>query len=314
MVEVFRGALSIDPPWEGSVVTLGTFDGVHRGHQALVALALEGGRTAGVPAVAYTFDPHPATVVAPRHAPLTLMPLDRRIYFMGKLGLPRVVVEPFDRALAAVEADDWVRNYLVERLRPRRVVVGFNFTYGRARGGDPDHLRRMGEQFGFEVDELAPVTVNGVVASSSRVRTSLLEGDVRGAAELLGRPFSLTGTVIAGDRRGRQIGFPTANVAPEGELVPKHGVYACRARSLSDASVVPEETLAVTNIGRRPTFDGGTVRVEAHLLDFSADLYGQRLEVELVERIREERKFDGGDELVTQVRQDVRRAREILGS
>jgi len=311
-VEIVRGAKSIEPPWPGSVVTLGTFDGVHRGHQALLKRAVEVGRAEGLRAAAYTFDPHPARVVAPQYAPKTLMPPDRRIAHMGELGIDAVVLERFDAEFAKIAADDWVEHYLFDRLRPRLVIVGFNFTYGRARGGNPDQLRRMGAHLGFRVEEVAPVRVGAVTASSSRVRAFLLEGNLRGAQDLLGRPFGLTGRVVEGDRRGRRIGFPTANLALEGELVPAHGVYATRVRFLDDSARPPHP--AVTNIGSRPTFRGDVVTVETHLLDFDEDLYGQRLEIELVECVRGERRFEGVEELVAQIRHDVASAREALGA
>lgn len=310
-MQVIRGARSIEPPWDGSVVTLGTFDGVHQGHQALIRRAVEVARGEGVRAAAYTFDPHPARTVAPQYAPKTLMPLDRRIDHMAALGIDTVVIENFDATFAQVPADDWVETFLVDRLRPRLVVVGFNFTYGRARGGNPEQLRRMGAHLGFRVEEVSPVRVGAVTASSSRVRAFLLEGNPKGARDLLGRPYGLTGVVVKGDQRGRSIGFPTANLELEGELVPAHGVYATQVRWLSE----PERSLhpAITNIGARPTFRGQSVTVETHLLDFDDDLYGQRVEVELLDYIRGERRFDGPDELVTQIRSDVRAARDLLG-
>lgn len=311
-MNVVRGARSIAPPWPGSVVTLGTFDGVHRGHQALLRRAVDAARAEGVQAAAYTFDPHPARVVAPQYAPQTLMSLDRRVDHMAELGIDAVVIERFDEAFAQVSADDWIEHYLVAHLRPRVVVVGFNFTFGRSRGGNPEQLRRLGAHHGFRVEEIPPVRVGAVTASSSRVRAFLLEGNLTGARDLLGRPFGLSGTVVEGDRRGRTIGFPTANLAIEGELLPAHGVYATRVRWLDD----PQAGLhpAVTNIGARPTFEGDRVTIETHLLEFEGDLYGRRLEVELEARLRGERRFSGPDELVAQIRRDVASAREVLGA
>lgn len=310
-MHVIRGAHTIEPPWDGSVVTLGTFDGVHQGHQALIRRAVEVARAENVRAAAYTFDPHPAKTVAPQYAPKTLMPLDRRIDHMAELGIDAVVIEAFDARFAQIPADEWVQRYLVDRLRPRLVVVGFNFTYGRARGGNPEQLRRMGAHLGFRVEEVPPVRIGAVTASSSRVRAFLLEGNPTGARDLLGRPYGLTGTVVKGDQRGRSIGFPTANLELEGELVPAHGVYATRVRWLSD----PARPLhpSITNIGSRPTFSGQSVTVETHLFDFDHDIYGHRIEVELVEHIRGERRFDGPDELVAQIRSDAAAARTLLG-
>lgn len=319
MVEWTAGALAVDPPLEASVVTLGTFDGVHCGHRELVRRARKAADQAGVPAVAYTFDPHPARVLVPEAAPPTIQTLDRRVAELLRAGVHRVVVERFDGPFSRVDADTWVRDYLWERLRPRRVVVGFNFTYGRQRGGDPSHLRRMGSELGFAVEEVAAVQVGDRVASSSRIRAAVEAGDLATAAVLLGRPFSVTGQVVAGDRRGRSLGFPTANVLPEAELLPGHGVYASRLKVLEPASgrTPPEldSGAAVTNVGLRPTFDGGRVTVETHVLDAPGplDLYGCRVEVELLERIRGERRFDGIEALVDQIGRDVGAARRIHG-
>lgn len=305
--------MAVDPPLDGSVVTLGTFDGVHRGHQALVARALQTARAQTVPAVAYTFDPHPAQVVAPRYAPQMLQALDQRVAHLKRHGIDMVVVEPFDETFAAVAADDWVERYLWQRLRPVRVVIGFNFTYGRERGGNPEQLRRMGAKLGFGVDEVEPVKIGPIVASSSRVREFVLEGNVEAASELLGRPFALTGRVVEGDRRGRELGFPTANLSPDAELIPAHGVYASRVSRLEDVSGGPAAP-AITNVGMRPTFRGQFVTVETHLLDFDGDLYGQRLKVELVGRIRGEQRFDGIDALKAQIQADIQTARSIHGT
>lgn len=316
MTEVLHGALSIDPPLDRSVVTVGTFDGVHRGHQALVEAALD--RAGGLdradarrrPVVAYTFHPHPATLFAPR-APKTLMPLDRRVAALRTAGADRVLVEPFDRAFAAVDADDWVRRYLVERLRPSHVVIGFNFTYGRGRGGNPDHLRKKGTEHGFDVVVVDPVMVAGRVASSSEVRRAVEAGDVGLARELLGRPFAVIGEVVSGDGRGRTIGFPTANIAPEHEQLPARGVYASWLELL-EGPRRGDRLRSVTNVGVRPTFDGEAVRVETHALDETPDLYGVRVAVHLLERIREERSFPGPDALSAQIARDVARARAVL--
>lgn len=304
---MIRGALSLAEPLDGSVVTLGAFDGVHRGHQALIARATAAAGAQHLPSIAYTFDPHPAKVLAPKFAPRTLSSLEERVRLLRRYGIDRVLVEPFDAAFASVTADDWVARYLVDRLRPVRVVVGFNFSYGKARGGTPEHLTSCGARFGFEVEVVDPVVIEGMVVSSTRVRELLLEGNVEGAALLLGRPFAITGNVVTGDQRGRTIGFPTANVEPDHELLPEHGVYASRV-DIGDAVVD-----AVTNVGKRPTFAGKHVTVETYLLDWQGDLYGKHLRVELIARLREERRFDGIDALKTQLGKDVENARKVLG-
>lgn len=308
MAVVVNGALSLEVPYRGSVVTVGTFDGVHLGHQALVRAATGGGGRG--PVVAYTFHPHPATLFAPA-PPRMLMPLDRRVEALEAAGAEVVVVEPFDPAFAEVEADDWVERYLVRSLGPDRVVVGFNFTYGRGRGGNTDHLRRMGTRHGFEVEVLGPVELEGRVVSSTEVRRAVAAGDVGLAARLLGRPFAVVGTVVHGDQRGRSLGFPTANVDPEHDRLPASGVYAGWLEPL-DGDHARERFAAVTNVGARPTFDGEGVRVEAHVLDARLDLYGRRVAVHLVGHLRDERRFSGPEALLAQIGEDVERARAWL--
>lgn len=304
---VVSGVQALAAPLAGSVVTIGAFDGVHRGHQALLTRAADLARAEGVPAVAFTFHPHPAKVLAPARAPALIVSVEERARLLLAHGMDQVVVQPFDEAFARVSADAFVRDFLAGPLRPRHVVVGFNFAYGQGRAGNRATLEAAGHELGFGVDVVGPVDVGGVVCSSTRVRERLLEGDVGGAARLLGRAPFLTGQVVPGDQRGRTIGFPTANVDPEPELLPCAGVYATRV-SWDGQPALP----SVTNIGNRPTFGGGHVTVEVHLLDFSGDLYGRRLRVELVGRLRDERRFDGRAALVAQLNQDVASARAVL--
>lgn len=308
VVPVLDGVEALEAPLEGSVVTLGAFDGVHLGHQALIRAASKAARAHAVPAVGFTFHPHPARIFAPHRAPPLLMPLDERTRTMRAFGLDTVVVQPFDRAFAEVSADDFVADYLVAKLAPRAVVVGFNFSYGKGAKGRVEHLRAAGARHGFDVRVVEPVRVGDVVCSSTLVRERLSAGDVDGVAELLGRPHRIRGEVVAGEARGRVLGFPTANVATDAELLPEAGVYATWARIEDEAEWRP----SVTNIGRRPTFDGGDVSVEAHLLDFAGDLYGRTLHVELVARLRDERRFDGLEALKAQLARDVEAARRRL--
>lgn len=306
MKEVVHGALSIEP-LSASVVTLGAFDGVHRGHQALVERARQAALRLGLPAVAYTFDPHPAKVLAPKVAPRTLTSMRERVRLLRSYGIDIVIMERFDDAFASLTADEWVDRYLIAQLHPRHVVVGFNFTYGKGRGGSPEHLAAAGSAHGFDVEVVDPVMIEGMVVSSTRVREFLLEGNVEGAAILLGRPFAITGVVVEGDRRGRTLGFPTANIEPDHELLPEHGVYASRV------DLGGEILEGVTNVGKRPTFGGKHVTVESYLFDWSGDLYGKPLRVELIARIREERRFEGAEALKAQLSEDVASARRILG-
>ncbi|MEL6188495.1 MAG: bifunctional riboflavin kinase/FAD synthetase [Myxococcota bacterium] len=308
------GALALESPLEASVVTVGTFDGVHRGHRVLLDRARAVADRGKWPVVAYTFHPHPARLFAPS-APKTLMPIDRRVAALREAGADLVVVETFDRDFANVGADDWVERYLVQRLRPQHVVVGFNFSYGRGRGGDPDHLRSMGLRHRFSVEIVEAVTFEARVASSTEIRRAVEDGRMDDAAFLLGRPFAVVGTVVPGDQRGRTLGFPTANVDPDHEQIPAPGVYAGHLEVLSSPQGgLPEGTRfpSVTNVGARPTFGGGMVTVESHVLDAAPDLYGARVSVEFRRRLRAERAFDGPAALRAQIDKDVAAARAVL--
>ncbi|HXK09610.1 MAG TPA: bifunctional riboflavin kinase/FAD synthetase [Vicinamibacteria bacterium] len=295
--------------WPVPAVTVGNFDGVHLGHQALVASAVRQARAGGGVSVVLTFDPHPARVVRPGHAPAPLTTLDQKAELLGGLGVDRLAVLPFDAAVAGLGPEAFAREVLVETLGARHVVVGESFRFGRGREGDALGLRALGGRLGFEVDAIPPVVAAGEPVSSSRVRRALARGDVREARLLLGRPYFVDAIVVRGDGRGRRIGVPTANLAPENEMAPARGVYAARCR-------VPDGRWAgaVVNLGHRPTFGGGPVTVEAHLLDFEGDLYGARVRLEFHGRVRGEQRFDGAEALVARIHQDVAEARALLSA
>ena len=291
----------------GAAVTVGNFDGVHRGHQALVGLALARAREAGGRAVVLTFEPHPARVLAPERAPAALTTLAQKEELLAGLGVDRLAVLAFDPAVAALSAEAFAREVLAEALGARHVVVGESFRFGRRREGDASRLAALGEALGFAVSALPPVLGRGGPVSSSRVRDELARGDVAAAGELLGRPYFVDACVVRGDGRGRTIGVPTANLDPENEVLPARGVYAGRLR-VPGAGFRP----AVVNLGERPTFGGGRATLEAHLLDFEGDLYGARVRLELHERLRDEERFAGTEALVARIREDMTRARALL--
>jgi riboflavin kinase/FMN adenylyltransferase len=310
-VRIFLG----DAPRPPSPVALaiGNFDGVHRGHQELVRVARARGADLGAPGGVLTFTPHPARVFAPALAPPLIVSLERRLELLGVAGAELVIVEAFTPALAAVEAEAFVRGVLVERLGAREVVVGYDFTFGRGRRGTPTLLRELGAALGIGVTIVPPVTVDGLVCSSTKVREFVLEGRVEGAALLLGRPVELTGPVVRGAGRGRGIGVPTANVAPEGELLPSLGIYAARALVLDAQGGVASTHRAALSVGSNPTFvPAGAVTVEAHLLDFEGDLYGRRMRLEVLGRLRDERRFTSVESLVAQVALDLAEVRARL--
>jgi riboflavin kinase/FMN adenylyltransferase len=293
----------------GAVVTIGNFDGVHRGHLALVSRARSEAAQRGVETVALTFDPHPAAVLRPEAVPAALQSLEQRVATLRAIGCDRVEVVTFDAAFAAQEPERFVEELLVGRLGAQAVVVGEGFRFGVGASGDVELLRSMGAAHGFSVHPVPLVRTDDGVVSSSVLRALLAAGDLDAVARGLGRAYTLVGEVVHGDGRGRTIGVPTANVAlGEGRALPADGVYACWA-STEGAPRSP----AVVNVGLRPTFDGTSRTVEAHLLvDDAPDLYGQRLELTFVARIRGEERFDGPEALVARIRQDIAAAREAL--
>lgn len=292
-----------------TVVTVGVFDGVHLGHQKVMAKVVERAGALDARPAALTFDPHPLEFLAPDRAPRMLTSVDQRAELLSELGIELVGVLPFLQ-IRDLPPQAFGIEVLAERLQARWVAVGADFRFGRDRSGDPELLARVGQDHGFEVEVMGMLgEKDGEVVSSTRIRRYLAEGRVADAARLLGRPFELRGTVIHGDARGTGIGFPTANLhIPERMAIPADGVYAVRAATGDD--VHP----AVVNIGVRPTFGVSTRTVEAHLLDFSGDLYGTEMGLRFVARLRDERRFDSVDELVAQLHRDVAAGRELLGA
>lgn len=290
-------------------LTIGSFDGVHLGHQAILRKLVAGAHAEGARAVVLTFNPHPAVVLGKRRQPRLLTSVDQRAALMEALGVDILVTHPFNLQVAALSARQFLA-HLQEHLGVRELWVGHDFAMGRDRSGDVTALQRLGAEMGFRVHAIPPVALEGQVVSSSRIRAALAEGDVAAAARLLGRAFSLDGQVIRGEGRGRTLGIPTANLdVPEDRAIPGTGVYVCQA-------LFKQQVLgAVANIGFRPTFGGpdpGPV-VEAHLLDFEEDLYDQTLILSFLERLRGEKRFEGPQALVAQIRKDIALARQHLG-
>ncbi|MEL6615357.1 MAG: bifunctional riboflavin kinase/FAD synthetase [Bacteroidota bacterium] len=303
-----------------SVLTTGTFDGVHLGHQAIVRYLVDRAlRVGGVPTLV-TFDPHPREVIAGVHVPL-LTTMDERADLARGLGIERFVVLPFTRDLSNLEPEAYVTDVLLGQIGMKEIVIGYDHRFGRRARGDRDLLDRLGAERGFSVDVIPEQIETGVTVSSTEIRQRLASGDVERAAHLLGRPYRFAGTVVRGDARGRTIGFPTANVRPDHErkMLPGVGVYAVRASASSSvpgASGARGETLlGMMNVGRRPTFEtDGAVKAEVHLFETDADLYGRRLTVDVIARVRDERRFDGPDALVAQLTEDRQRAQWLLAS
>jgi riboflavin kinase/FMN adenylyltransferase len=305
-MEIIVGIDAYPPDARPSVVALGAFDGVHLAHQKILTTAISRARAQGLLALACTFDPHPLEVLQPERAPVPIMDLSEKLSLMEGYGLDATVVIPFTLDFSRTEAEQFVETVIVNRLRAREVVVGFNHTFGRGARGTAALLQRLGAQQGFRVSVIAPLSVDGEVVSSSVIREALRVGDVRRAAAFLGRPYTIRGRVLRGKGRGRQLGFPTANLKPTRELILAPGVYAARATWGEWPTRI--EKGAVVNVGVRPTFQEGEYWVESYLIDFSGDLYEETLTVAFLERLRPEQKFPNVETLREQVARDIESA------
>lgn len=306
-MERLDGGADVPARLRGGIVALGNFDGFHLGHQAVVGRARERARAEGRPLLVATFDPHPVRFFKPDAAPFRLTTLDQRARLFAEAGADAMVVFGFDAALAGLTAEDFVAERLVGLLGVAGVVTGDDFTFGKARGGNVAVLAALGEHHGFSVDTVGAVAAGGEPVSSSRIRDLLKAGDPGGAAALLTRPFAIEGVVQHGDKLGRTIGYPTANVAMGSYLRPAYGIYAVRVR-LDDGRVVN----GAANLGIRPSFDPPKELLEAYLFDFAEDLYGRVIDVALIAYLRPEAKFDSLDALVAQMEKDCAEARRLL--
>lgn len=308
-MKVIRGVHNIRPHHRGCVATIGNFDGVHRGHRSVFQRLIARGRALGRPATVITFEPQPLEVLAPQAAPARLTRLREKLVAIQDCGIEQVLLLPFGPRLAAMAPEAFVRELLVEELGVASLLVGDDFRFGRGRGGDIEMLRAMGAECGFAVEDLDTITHEAERISSTRIREALAEGDMDQARHLLGRPYRLCGRVVHGDKRGRSIGFPTANIGLHRQISPLSGVYAVLVEG-----VAPQPWPGVANIGVRPTFGGGTrPLLEVHLLDFSGDIYDRHAEVEPRLKLRDEQRFDSLESLVQQIHRDVAAARTYLG-
>lgn len=292
-----------------SVLTVGTFDGVHRGHQAIVEYLQRRARERSGTSTLVSFDPHPQTVVRGEEMPL-LTTVIERAELLEDFGLDRFVVIPFSREFAQLQPEEYVEEVLVTRIGVQEITVGYDHRFGKDRAGDVDLLRDLGPMYGFEVDVIPPQEVDRDVVSSSAIRSLLLEeGAAERAREMLGRPYQIRGVVARGEGRGRKLGYPTANLVlgDARKLVPKRGVYATAVR-------LPDGTRrgGMMNIGRRPTFDEMDVTVEVHLFDFEGNLYGERLSVQFLQRLRDEQNFESAEALATQLSEDEEHCRSVI--
>jgi riboflavin kinase / FMN adenylyltransferase len=302
---VVRGAAPADA-LQGAVVAIGNFDGVHRGHRAVIAAALDRAKALGRPAAALTFEPHPRAFFNPNEPLFRLTDAANKLRLLAAAGLDGAIVLTFDAALSRLTAAEFVERILVERLAIGGAVIGFNFHFGARRAGTPQFLIAQGRERGFAVDVVPGFEDHGRPVASGPIRDALAAGRIDVATELLGFPWFVSGTVIHGDKRGRELGFPTANLRLDPACRLRHGVYAVRA------GIGGRRYDGVASFGRRPMFDGGAVLLEVFLFDFSGDLYGQQIDVAFIAWIREEAVFNSLEALTRQMREDSARARDAL--
>jgi riboflavin kinase/FMN adenylyltransferase len=291
-------------------LTIGSFDGVHRGHQEIVHKLTAGAHSVGAPAVVLTFHPHPALVLGKRKDALYLTTPEKRAELLGDLGVDLLIIHPFNMSVASMRAEEFLTE-VSEHVQIKELWVGHDFALGKGREGNVEKLHQMGATFGYALEVVPPVSLDGEIVSSSRIRNLLADGDVTEAARLLGRPYQLQGRVVPGDGRGRTIGVPTANLSVWSEQqLPKAGVYVCRAQ------VDGQWLGALTNVGTRPTFNPQDIitRVEAHLLDFHSNIYGQELCVEFLKWLRPEEKFPSIQALIDQMQLDIQYGRHYLAT
>lgn len=288
-------------------MTIGNFDGVHRGHKKLLTYVVTRARALSLPSLAMTFDPHPQRVIMGPSAPPLILPMEERAKKMGNTGLDCLVCIGFTREFAHLTPSAFVRDFLVRVIKPAEVCVGPNFTFGRGAKGRVEDLVGYGERAGFAVTIIDTQRIGRAIVSSTRIRTLLYEGKVREAAGLLGYPYSITGTVVSGTGRGREMGFPTANIETTWEVFLKDGVYAVRAR------LNGRPYAGALNLGTRPTFGGTRRTIEVFILNFSDNIYGKTMTVEFIERIRDEKAFKSVEDLIREIEKDVRKVRRIVG-
>ncbi|MDH3375546.1 MAG: bifunctional riboflavin kinase/FAD synthetase [Gammaproteobacteria bacterium] len=308
-MELIRGSYNLLPRHHGCVASIGNYDGVHRGHQAIIAQLLEHSRRFGDPVTVITFEPHPQEYFAGAHAPPRLMRFRDKLEALAAHGVDRVVCLRFDSGLAETSAEEFVQRFLVDGIGVKHLVVGDDFRFGKGRRGDIELLRRIGERAAFDVTHTDTFYVAGERVSSSRIRDHLAIGEFDAASALLGRPFQIAGRVIHGDKRGQQWGYPTANLAIRFHRAPVEGVFAVEVDGLEDGSLP-----GVASLGTRPTVDGKKPLLEVFVFDFDRRIYGERIRVSFLHKLRDEVHYPSVDELRMQIGRDVAAARNYFGN
>ena len=304
---VIRGIHNLKPEHRGCVATIGNFDGVHLGHQAVIGQLAEKAAEMNLPSCVISFEPQAAEYFKPGRSPARLTRLREKLIALRRYSVDRVLCLPFNKKLATLSAQEFIRTILVQGLGIQYLVVGDDFCFGQGRSGNFSLLEQAGKQYGFQVAHMHTFDVDGERVSSTRIRAALAEGDLLQAAKLLGRGYRMSGKVAHGDKRGRTIGFPTANIFLHRKQTPVSGVYAIEMYGLER-----EPLQGVANIGTRPTVDGSRTLLEVHLFDFDQEIYGRHVQIEFVKKLRDEVKFDSFDELKQQIVADAQQARECF--
>ena len=309
-MEIVKGINNLNSDWDGAVLSIGNFDGVHLAHKNICAKLQEKSQSEKLKSVILTFEPHPLSIVAPDRCPSLMTTLSEKIIRLENEGVDLMVVEPFTESLSDFSPEEFVMTYIVNGIKAKHVLVGYNFHFGKNRKGNIEYLETLGREFEFSVEVLDPFTFEEKVVSSTEIRKMLASGSVADASLLLGTRHSLEGLIEKGDGRGSGIGFPTANISSPSTLIPSNGVYACWAKVKSfSKDFLP----TVLNIGNRPTFDGQNVTIEAHIINWEGgDIYGEEIRLEFVEKIRNEMKFSSVEKLVDQIALDVKKTQTIL--
>lgn len=306
-MEVFVGIENINRSLRNPALTIGNFDGVHCGHQALFRKVKDWANKLDGESVVVTFNPHPLQVLSPGNGPAFITLHERKLELIQKEGIDVTIVIPFNEDFAKLSATEFVRDILVGKIGAKAIVVGYDYRFGHGREGDIDFLKRLGKEYGFEVETVSGIEKDGNVVSSTAIRQFIQEGDIKEANRLLGRAYEITGPVIKGrSRGGRLLGFPTANVRIPVQACPKRGIYAVQVE------VGGKAYCGAANLGYNPTFGDEELSLEVHIFDFDQDIYGENITVRFVDRLRDEKKFSGPQELMAQIARDVARAKEIL--
>ena len=305
-MDIIVGIENIRRKFRNPVLTLGIFDGVHLGHQRIFKDLKDEARKIDGETIIFTFDPHPLQVLAPQRCPPFITPFKKKLMLVERYGIDLVIVATFNLGLANITPEAFVKQILVDKIGAKKILVGYNYYFGKDRKGDVEMLVRLGEEFGFEVKVIEAMKVNDIPVSSSKIRELIQDGQMEQAAQLLGRNYRLIGKVIWGADRGKQLGFPTANLEILDGLYPKTGIYAVEV-------IMGNKTyLGVANVGYKPTFGENPLSVEVHILDFSRDIHGEEIQLVFFERIRNEKAFENPDSLARQIRKDINAARKIL--